>query len=251
VTDRFRLRYLKSTGLEKSDFGASSSNPDSIRITNVPPPSTEYKVPESFSSETILTQARTDLKHPDPKVRVLAIKYYLERSYPSIPMSILQEILTDRDPKIRAQVLCFLIKFRSPILAPLLKKYLRDSDPRVRISALRGMFQYQEKIDLNLLLQFLSDDSPWVRRKVATLLGWTHIESALPILMELSRDQDSMVRKAALFSLASLYPEESEDRFIEAMTDSDLDLRKWAQMTLEKMMSRPLKRRSASIPSRG
>ena len=249
--DCFRLTYLKSPGLEKSALEESSSFYDNGKMLSPSFPSPGNHIPETFSSETVLKQAKADLRHPDPQVRILAIRYYLEKSYPSIPMSLLQEILSDRDPDVRAQALHSLIKFRSPVLSPLLKKYLKDGDPRVRIAALRGMFQYQEKIDQNILLQFLSDESTWVRRKVATLLGWTQIEGVLPILVELSRDQDSMVRRAALFSLATLYPDESENRLMEAMTDSDPVLRKWAKMTLEKVVARPLKRKRASLTNRG
>src|SRR4030043_2014743 len=221
VADRFRLSYLKSTGLGRSDFDESFLSHGTRKIVSSPVPPPEYPLPETFSSEAILKQAKADLKHPDPQVRILAIKYYLEKSYPSIPLSLLQEILSDRDPDVRTEALRCLIKFRSPIVSPLLKKHLKDSDPRVRMMALRGMFQYQEKMDLNILLQFLSDESTWVRRKEATLLGWTQIEGALPILMELSRDRDSMVRKAALFSLATLFPDESQRRLMGARADSD------------------------------
>jgi HEAT repeat protein len=69
--------------------------------------------------------------------------------------------------------------------------------------------------------------------------------------MELSGDQDPMVRKAALFSLATLYPDESENCLMEAMTDSDPGLRKWAKMTLEKVVVKPLKRKTASLMNRG
>jgi len=251
VADRFRLNYLKSTGLERSDFEVSHLPRHTGRVTNSSSPPTEMNIPKTFSSETTLKQAQADLKHPDPKVRIFAIKYYLEKSYPSIPLSLLQEILSDQDPAARAEALRSLIKFRSPIFSPLLKKYLKDRDPKVRIAALRGMFQYKEKIDLNVLLQFLSDESSWVRRKVATLLGWIQMEGALPILMELSRDQDPMVRKAALFSLATLYPDESETCLMEAMTDPDPGLRKWVKMTLEKMVDRPLKRKTASFTKQG
>ncbi len=264
MTDRFRLIYLKSTEQEKSDSHESFSSHDDHKMGNPPSFSSEslpdrqagtradtkYNTPEPLSSETILKQAKADLKHPDPKVRIFAIEYYLEKSYPLIPMSLLQEILSDRDPEVRVQVLRSLIKFRSPIVSPFLKKYLKDSDPKVRIAALRGMFQYQEKIDLNLFLQFLSDESSWVRRKVATLLGWTQIGGALPILMELSRDQDSMVRKAALLSLVTLYPDESQSRLMEAMVDSDPDLRKWVKMSLEKVVAKPLKRKMVSLTNR-
>jgi HEAT repeat protein len=245
------LNYLKSPGSERLEFEESFPYIDARKTTNLPSSSPEFRVPESFSSEAILKQAKADLKNPDSKIRILAIKYYLEKSYPSIPLSLLQEILSDRDPDVRAEALRSLIKFRSPIVSPLLKKYIKDSDPRVRIAVLRGMLQYQEKIDLNILLQSLSDESTWVRRKVATVLGWTHIDGALPILMELSKDQDPKVRRAALFSLFTLYPDEGEDRLMEAMTDSDPGLRKWAKMTLEKRAAHPLKRKTASLTKRG
>ena len=250
VTDRFRLTYLKSTVLEKPDSEEPLSSYDDPKMARSPSLPADDNLPETLSSETILKQAKADLKHPDPKVRVLAIRYYLEKSYPAIPVSILQEILSDPDAEVRAEALRSLIKFRSPIVSPLLKKYLKDNDPSVRIAALRGMFQHQEKLELNILLQFLSDESTWVRRKVATLLGWSQVEGALPILMEMSRDRDSMVRKAALFSLATLYPDESENRLIEAMTDSDASLRKWAKSTLERIVARSLKEKSVSFKTR-
>jgi len=251
VADRFRLVYLKSTGLEKSDLSASFSSREKGEMSTSSSPPVEYNTQETLSSEAILKQAQADLKHPDPKIRIFAIKYYLEKSYPSIPVSVLQEMLSDGDSNVRAQVLRSLIRFRSPIVSPLLRKHLRDSDPTVRIAALRGMFQYQEKLDLNLLLQFLSDESSWVKRKVATLLGWAQMEGALPILMEMSKDQDAMVRKAALFSLVTLYPDESENRLMEAMVDSDPGLRKWARITLEKMVASPVKTRMGSISNQG
>ncbi len=73
--DRFRLAYLKSTGLERSDFDESfpSRDAEKVLIPASPPP--EYNVPETCSSETILKQAKADLKHPDPQVRLWAIKY--------------------------------------------------------------------------------------------------------------------------------------------------------------------------------
>jgi len=250
VADRFRLAYLKSTGLERSELAESCSSRDNGEMTSSGSRPPDRDVLDTFSFEAILRQAKADLKNSDPKVRILAIKYYLEKTYPSIPLSVLQELLSDRDPNVRAEALHSLIKFRGAIISPLLKKYLKDSDPRVRITALRGMFQYHERIDLNILLQCLSDESTWVRRKVATLLGWTQIEGALPVLVELSRDRDPMVRRAALFSLTTVYPDESENRLMEAMTDSDEGLRKWAKMTLEKRVARPLKRKTVSLANR-
>ena len=251
MADRFRLTYLKSTASERSDFDESFSPRDAEKTITPVSPFPEYAIPGTSSSEAILKQAKADLKHPDAQVRLCAIKYYLEKSFPAIPMSLLQEILSDEDPEIRVQVLHSLIKFRNPIICSLLKKHLRDSDPYVRIAALRGIFQQQEKIELNILVQLLSDQSSWVRRKVATLIGWTQIEGSLPILMELSRDQDSMVRRAALFSLATLYPDESESRFMEAMTDSDPVVRKCARVILERIADRPLRGKTISFAHRG
>jgi len=250
VADRFRLTYLKSAALERSDFDESFSSRGAEKTISSASAFPEYAIPGTCSSEAILKQAKADLKHPDPQVRLWAIRYYLEKSFPSIPMSLLQEILSDEDPEVRAQALRTLIKFRNPIVSSLLKKHLKDSDPKVRIAALRGIFQHQEKIELNILLQLLSDQSSWVRRKVATLIGWTQIEGSLPILIELSRDQDSMVRRAALFSLAILYPDESENRLMEAMTDSDPALREWAKVILEKIAERPLEGKTVSLAHR-
>jgi len=242
VGDRFRLVHLKSTELEKSTLEESFSSPDAEKVSNETPLFSEYNISKTYSSKEILKQAKLDLKHPDPKIRIFATQYYLEKSYPSIAMPILHEILSDQDPGIRAQALSSLIKFKDPILYPFLKKHLKDKDPKVRIIALRGMFRFQEKIDLNILLQILSDESSRVRRKLATLLGWTQIEGTFPILIELLKDQDSKVRKAALFSLVTLYPEEGEDRLIEAMTDRDPDIRRWARGALNKIMAKSLKR---------
>jgi HEAT repeat protein len=249
VADRFRLVYLKSTGLEKSDLSASFSSREKGEMSTPSSPPAEYNTQETLSSEAILKQAQADLKHPDPKIRILAIKYYLEKTYPSIPMSVLQEMLSDRDSNVRVRVLRSLMRFRSPIVSPVLSKQLRDRDPAVRITCPPWHVQYHEN-DLNLLLQFLTMNFLG-KRKVATLLGWTQMEGALPILMEMSRDQEPMVRKAALFSLVTLYPDESENRLMEAMVDSDPGLRKWARITLEKTVTSPVKTRMGSISNQG
>jgi len=239
VTDRFRLIYLKSTGLEKNTLDVALPSQSKKKGLNKPLAPSEYPLMETFASQEILKQAKADLKHPDPNVRILAVKYYLEKSHLSITMPLLQEILSDPDPGVRAEALSSLIQFGNRIVSPLLKKHLRDNDPIVRMIALKGMFQFKEKMDLNLLMQFLSDQSPWVRRKVATLLGWTQMEGVLPILMEMSRDEDSKVRKAALFSLITLYPEEGEKCLMEAMLDRDSDNRQWARKYLNKMIEKP------------
>lgn len=246
MADRFRLIYLKSSDLEKSKGDELLSFNPSEGIFKEPSPSTDFSIKEAFSTQTILKQAHTDLEHPDPKVRVLAIRY-IEHLDPSVALPLLQEVLLDKDPEVRVQALSSLIKFRNSNIFPLLKKSLKDSDPRARLLALRGVFQMGEKIDLNVLLQFLSDESSWVRRKLATLLGWRQTEGVFPVLMELCKDQDAGVRKAALFSLTILYPEESENRLVEAMTDPDPDIRKWTRRTLERMAERPRKGSRTSV----
>ncbi len=74
MADRFRLNYLKSTGLERSEFDESflSHHNRKMMRPSSPPPGTN--IPETLSSEAILKQAKADLKHPDPKVRILAIR---------------------------------------------------------------------------------------------------------------------------------------------------------------------------------
>ena len=119
VVNCFRLTYLKSAGLEKSDVEKCSSPHGYGKAANPSAPLPGDRIPETFSSEAVLKQAKTDLRHPDPQVRILAIKYYLEKSLPSIPMSLLQEILSDQDPEVRVQALRSLVRFRSPVVSPL------------------------------------------------------------------------------------------------------------------------------------
>jgi HEAT repeat protein len=250
MTDRFRLIYLKSTGLEKSRCDESPLSLDQEKTPEKMCSSIKDETIETFSSQTILKQAKEDLRHPDPRVRIFAIHYF-ENADPSIAVPLLQEVLSDHDSGVRAQVLTSLVKFQNPVVFPLFKKYLKDSDVRVRMAALKGLFRFREHIELNLLLQLLSDESPWVRRKMATLLGWSQMEGALPILIELSKDQDPKVRKAALSSLITLYPEESESRLVDAMADSDPDLRKWVKRALENKMVGSSKKRTTLFQNRG
>ncbi len=244
--DRFRLIYLKSTDLEKSKEDELPTSHASEEIPRDDFPSTEPMLAGTYSTQAILKQAHADLEHPDPKTKILAIRY-LENSDPAITLPLLQEVLFDKDPEVRIQALASLIKFKDPNIFPLLKKSLRDQDPRVRLLAMRGVFRMEGRIDLNILLQSLSDESPWVRRRLATLLGWSQHEGVFPIVMELCKDADATVRKAALFSLTTLYPEECENRLVEAMTDSDPDIRKWARGTLERMATKPWKGNRASL----
>ncbi len=225
--ERFRLLYLKSADESRSFSGSQAYSG---------PKETDRCFPQ-----TLFSQAKADLKHSDPKIRMLAVQF-LERADPSISMPLLQEMMKDVDAGVRAQVVSSLIKFRNPDLFPLIRKFLKDTDPRVRITSLRGLFESGEGIDLNTLIQVLSDESPVVRRKMATLLGWSRTEGVLPILMELSRDQDAKVRKAALFSLLTLYPEESEGRLAEAVADGDPNLQRWARETLERRIECPSER---------
>lgn len=237
--DRFRLIYLKSAGSERSV--PNETVPTPVLREGIDEDSFLYhdsQVRNTFSSLTRLEQAKTDLNHPDPKVRILAIRF-LEAADPSVARPLLQDKLSDHDPEVRTHAIVALIKQGAPDVTPLFRKHLKDSSPKVKIAALRGIFRYGEGIDLNLLLQLMSDESPQVRRKMATLLGWTQGEGALPILAELSKDPDVKVRKAALFSMVTLYPEESEERLMRAMTDSEPQLRKWAKKALEKMAEKP------------
>jgi HEAT repeat protein len=240
------LIYLKSTDLEKSKGDEPPSFYATREIPGDESPAIGFMIAGTFSAQAVLKQAQADLESPDPKARILAIRY-LENSDPSTALPLLQEVLFDKEPEVRMQALASLIKFKDSKILPLLKKSLRDEDPRVRLLAIRGMFRRGEKIDLNILLQFLSDESPWVRRRLATLLGWDQHEGVFPIVMELCKDADAGVRKAALFSLTTIYPEECENRLIEAMTDSDPDIRKWARGTLEKMAAKPLKGKRVSF----
>ncbi len=234
MSDRFRLIYFRSTDPERSEEERPTSFDVRKEVNRDDLHPNEVDATKAFSTQAMLKQVKADLEHPDPKARILAVRY-LELLDLAETFPLFQECLFDKDPEVRVQALSSLAKFRDSNILPLLKKSLRDRDPRVRLLALRSMSRMGEKVDLNFLLQFLSDESPWVRRKLATMLGWGQVEGVFPIVVELCKDTDAAVRKAALFSLTTLYPEEAEGRLVEAMADADPEIRKWARVTLERM----------------
>lgn len=234
MAENFRLLYLKSQDSENSPDKEIPSSFDSSEDTSSEP----------YSRQEILKQAIDDLRHPDPKVRAFAVQYYIEKSNLSITLPLLQEILEDEDPGVRAQALSSLIKLGNPIISPFLKKHLKDSDEKVRRIALKGIFQTQEKIDIHLLKPLLNDDSPWVRRKMATLLGWREVEGGQMILSELIKDKDAMVRKAALSSLLILYPEEGEAQMWKAISDPSHEVRGWVKAQLNRMLQKSTSKRA-------
>ncbi len=235
--DRFRLIYFKSTTPEKPEADESSLPQDSESISAHPVSDRDPGAPETFTSQAIVKQARLDLMHPDPKIRVWAIRS-LERAEPDIAIPLLQEMLADEDTDVRVQGLHSLITFGGPSVFETVKRYSSDGDPRMRLAVLRGLFKQKEKVDLSLLQPFVNDESPWVRRKLATLLGWIQLDGVFPILMRLSKDPHAKVRKAALLSLMTLYPEEGEDRLLDAINEPDGDVRRWATEILERSVTR-------------
>jgi HEAT repeat protein len=237
LTDRFRLIYLRSTMTERPPIDESFLPPNSESDSDVPVSDRERRVPEAFLSQSIVKQAKLDLMHPDPKIRMLAIQC-LEKADPGVALPLLQEVLADVNPEVRVQGLQSLVSFTDPSVFDVIRKYSKDGDPRMRLAVLRGLFKQKERIDLNLLQPFLNDESPWVRRKLATLLGWAQLDGIFPTLMRMTKDPHARVRQAALLSLMALYPEEIEGRLLEAMGDPDAEIRKWAKDVLEKAVRR-------------
>ncbi len=237
VRDRFRLIYLKSTDSERGNSKRSSLSSDSKHVDG---PNTSWSggASDVYSIRARLEQAKADLKHPDPKIRILALRYLEKEEASSSAASLLQNALSDPNAEVRAQAILALARFKGPETNLLLKKHLRDGSPDVKMAALRGIFQSGQGVDLNILLQLLSDESPWVRRKMATLLGWFPMEGVLPILAQLSADPEARVRKAALLSLISLYPDERKERLLKSMADPDPGLRRWAKKALERTIEK-------------
>src|SRR4030066_2418200 len=97
VRDRFRLVYLKSTESEKSSLNEPIFPQDSKERMTAN--SSSHEIAETLASQTRLEQAKTDLKHPAPKLRILAIQY-LEKVDPSVAIPLLQETLSDQDPDV-------------------------------------------------------------------------------------------------------------------------------------------------------
>ena len=60
------------------------------------------------------------MKHPTPKIRMMAIRY-LGYSDPSVAIPLLQEMLSDHDPDVRAEALSSLMNFQDSNIGPLLR----------------------------------------------------------------------------------------------------------------------------------
>jgi hypothetical protein len=236
--DRFRLIYLKSTDADPSEGGSAPLQTRETGDRDSSPEGAPHPSGGSLASLILFEQVRSDLKHPDPRMRELAARY-LGNADPSDALPLLREALTDTVRTVRLEAVRSLVALGTPAGLPLFKRLLKDTDPAVRMAALRGYFRQGERFDQNLLLQILSDESAFVRRKVATLLAWSPMDGALPVLAELARDPDAKVRKAALSSLVALYPEESEERLLRALEDPDPGLRRWARKHLEGILASP------------
>lgn len=236
MADRFRLIHFKSGDSERISGQPQFGHRFEEERRKEKAPRFDHQ-PDTFSFQTTLNQLKADLRHGDPQVRVLALRY-LEQLEPATALPFLQEALSDQDGIVRAQAVRSLSRLRTLEATPLLKKGLRDPDPEVRMGALRGLFLSGERLDQHLLLQLLSDESPWVRRKLATLLGWYRTEGSLPVLTQMAKDPEAKVRKAALISLVALYPEEGKDWLFQAYRDEDQEIRLWAKKALEKWMMR-------------
>lgn len=237
MADRFRLIHFKSGDSERTSQHSTHDGHPSQEDRRKEKSLRLDRQPETFSFQTTLGQLKADLRHGDPEVRVLALRY-LEQLDASTALPFLQEALSDQDVTVRTQAVRSLSRFRSSEATPLLRKGLRDANPAVRVGALRGLFLSGERLDQHLLLQLLSDESSWVRRKLATLLGWYRVEGALPVLTQLAKDPEAKVRKAALVSLLSLYPDEGKDWLFQAYRDEDQEIRLWARKALEKWITR-------------
>jgi HEAT repeat protein len=244
------LIYLKSTELEKSVFDEPLSPSGITPVSAVPAPCGDVKSSESFSGQAGLKQAKEDLGHPDPRMRMMAARF-LERADAAIAVPLLKETLSDRDPRIRTEGLRILAAHtENPALHALFQACLKDEDFRVRIAALRAIFKSRMRLDLPGLLALSGDASALVRRKLATLLGWTRDEGTLEILSVLSKDPDPKVKQAALASLLALDPYSCENRLMQAMEDPDPQVRRWAKDALEKRIAKTLTRRNIRLAER-
>ncbi len=239
--------YLKSTELEKSTFEEPLSSSGKELFPTPPSSGPAADNSGSFSRQATLKQAMDDLRHSDPKIRIMAARF-LQKVDPRVAVPLLKEALSDRDPRVRMEGLSTLAGQRDDVsLVPMFQACLKDEDSRVRIAGLRAIFKNRKPLDLSVLVPLSGDPSPLVRRKLATLLGWTTDEGAVPMLAALSKDPDPKVRQAVLVSLSALDRRSCEDRLMKAMADPDPELRRWARERLGKRISKSVTRRTIRI----
>ncbi|MDD5092248.1 MAG: HEAT repeat domain-containing protein [Candidatus Wallbacteria bacterium] len=116
-----------------------------------------------------------------------------------------REISTTGDPVTRANIGRALATIKSKHSLNLLLGLLNDRDPRVRANALESLEKYRGTNYLvNIVLPFLKDDHPRVKAAAASVLWKMGIINALQTLKNMLKETSVAVQKSAAFALSSL-----------------------------------------------
>lgn len=145
------------------------------------------------------------LRHDDPDVRLATLRILVARSHPT---HLIEELLTDPSPRVRAEAVPALTLLSGTDAPKLSLSLLRDSDIHVRGSAVASLLR-QDDPELRerantALRDMLTDANPKTRMEAARALGIARQEGASSHLLQLLYDSDIEVAREAIASIRNL-----------------------------------------------
>jgi HEAT repeat protein len=150
-----------------------------------------------------LTESMRDVilplcSHPDAKVRSKAVMLMAEVAAVA-PEMLLEKVLNDTDPRVRANAIEVLESRRSGEFLPLLAQRARSSHSRERANAIKALHKMKVSTASTQLMYMLRDDRPdhrisalWALRQI----GWWQLINEVGKLAK--QDNNLRVRRYAL-----------------------------------------------------
>ncbi|MCL5037502.1 MAG: HEAT repeat domain-containing protein [Chloroflexi bacterium] len=173
----------------------------------------------------------------------------------------LMELIQDKDPDVRKQVIQYISDVRYEEAVPSLINSLRDNDPDVRRDAAARLGSLGDKKTVPYLIQSLNDPEAQVREAAAEALGYIGVVSAvepllraknissntisnslsrigsdaLPQMLNAMKNGNSTTKIMIINALRSIHNEEVVRVLQEALHDSDKDVSMTAKQVLSNM----------------
>lgn len=160
--------------------------------------------------------------------RVVAAIHFLENFGTENANEALADLLTHRDPHVRATAAAALGRRAGVKYVDRLTPLLSDPDPRVRANAIQALAGAQDPALVQKLRPLLQD--PSMRARVNTILTIAAIQGVsavlewLPLIRDLAHGEPS-ARSAAAYALGRLPVDQSMDLLTDLLNDPDLSIR--------------------------
>ncbi len=170
------------------------------------------------------------LGHPDPAIRRLAVSLLAEA-----PEHIdgVTGLLSDPDPRVRAEAAEVLGGFGNEAVAPLRRAASTESHDVVVEAIAHAFGELADREAVPWLIALAGGDGPaTVRETAVAALGAIGDEAALDVLLSLSRRAPPQVRRRCVVALTVFDGVEAEAAIREALSDRNPMVREAAEMAV-------------------